>query len=269
MKTEPSILALGVRLDVSASGYYARQKRRLCPGPRALENQALARQIEELHRQSRQTYGSPRRVRELRKQGARHGRRRVSRLLRQARLCGRQKGRYRVQTTDSKHDHPIALNQIWVGDITYIETGEGWLYLADILDFYRRKIWAMGPRIDTELVLNALHMAVRHRQPPRGLLFHSDRGVQYASAEYRGALDQAGLVASMSRQGNGYDNAAKESFWSILKWELVFRRAFATRLQAQSEIFDYLEVFYNRQRSHSVLISVIRLTLYSLYTFFT
>jgi putative transposase len=129
----------------------------------------------------------------------------------------------------------------------------GWLYLTGILDLYRRKIWAMGPRIDTELVLNAFHMAVRHRQPPRGLLFHSDRGVQSASADYRGALGQAGRVASMSRQGNGYDNAAMESFWSTLKWELVFRRHFASRLQAQSEIFDYLEVFHNRQRSHSAL----------------
>jgi putative transposase len=134
----------------------------------------------------------------------------------------------------------------------------GWLYLAGILDLYRRKIWAMGPRIDTELVVNALHRAVRHRQPPRGLLFHSDCGVQSASADYRGALDQAGRVASMSRQGN--DNAAKESFWSTLQWELVFRRAFATRLQAQSEIFDYLEVFYNRQRSHSAWVCDAKVT---------
>lgn len=267
MKTEHSILALCESLDVSASGYYAWQKRRLCPGPRALENQALARRIQELHRQSRQTYGSPRLVRELRKQGARHGRRRVGRLLSQAGLCGRQKGRYRVQTTDSRHDQPIAPNrlaaaptptapnQIWVGDITCIATQEGWLYLAGILDLYSRKIvgWAMGPRIDTELVLNALRMAVRQRNPPPGLLFHSDRGVQYASADYRRALDQAGLMASMSRKGNCYDNAAMESFWSTLKWELVFRRTFASRRQAQSEIFDYLEVFYNRQRSHSAL----------------
>jgi putative transposase len=138
----------------------------------------------------------------------------------------------------------------------------GWLYLTGILDLYRRKIWAMGPRIDAELVLNALYRAVRHRHPPRGLLFHSDREVQSASADYRGALDQADLVASMSRKGN--DNAAKESFWSTLKWELVFRRAFSSRREAQSEIIDYLEVFYNRQRSHSVLISVIRLTLNSI-----
>jgi putative transposase len=187
--------------------------------------------------------------------------------MKQKDLCGRQKGRYRVQTTDSNHDQPIAPNrlaeapkatkpnQLWVADITYIETKEGWLYLAAILDLYSRRIvgWAMSPRIDTTLVLKALAMALLHRSPPRDLLFHSDRGVQYASADYRRALRQAGLVASMSRKGNCYDNASIESFWSTLKLELVYRRSFNTRAQAQSEIFDYIEAFYNRQRSHSAL----------------
>ena len=148
-----------------------------------------------------------------------------------------------------------APNQIWVADITYVQTQEGWLYLAAIMDLYSRKIvgWAMGEHINTALILKALSMALLHRQPPTSLLFHSDRGVQYASADYRGALAQAGLVASMSRKGNCYDNAAMESFWSTLKLELVYRRDFQTRAQARSEIFDYIELFYNRQRSHSAL----------------
>ena len=150
---------------------------------------------------------------------------------------------------------PTAPNQIWVADITYIQTQENWLYVAAILDLYSRKIvgWAMSERIDTALVLSALSMAVLHRRPPRELLFHSDRGVQYASADYRQALRQAGLVASMSRKGNCYDNASMESFWSTLKLELVYRRDFVSRRQAQSEIFDYIECFYNRHRSHSAL----------------
>jgi putative transposase len=148
-----------------------------------------------------------------------------------------------------------APNQLWVADITYIETQEGWLYLAGVLDLYSRKIvgWAMSERIDTALVLKALAMARLHRQPPTGLLFHSDRGVQYASADYRQALQTASLVPSMSRKGNCYDNATMESFWSTLKLELIYRRDFATRAQARTEIFDYIEIFYNRQRAHSAL----------------
>ena len=142
-----------------------------------------------------------------------------------------------------------------MADITYIETQEGWLYLAAILDLYSRKIvgWAMSERIDTALVLKALGMALVHRQPPAHLLLHSDRGVQYASRDYRQALKAAGLVASMSRKGNCYDNATMESFWSTLKLELIYRRDFATRAQARTEIFDYIESFYNRQRAHSAL----------------
>jgi putative transposase len=148
-----------------------------------------------------------------------------------------------------------APNQIWVGDITYIETQEGWLYVAAILDLYSRKIvgWAMSERIDTELVLKALAMALLQRQPPQDLLFHSDRGVQYASGAYRRTLAQAGLIASMSRKGNCYDNATMESFWSTLKLDLIYRRNFASHRQARTEIFDYIEVFYNRQRTHSAL----------------
>jgi transposase InsO family protein len=267
MKGDYSILALCSNLEVSPSGYYDWLNRRTCPGRRAMENQALAKAIDTLHAQSRQTYGSPRMVQALRKEGRHHGRNRIARLMKQAGLCGRKKGRYRVKTTDSNHDQPIAPNrlaeaskatapnQLWVADITYIQTQEGWLFLAAILDLYSRKIvgWAMSQRIDTALVLKALGMALLHRNPPPELLLHSDRGVQYASADYRQALAQAGLLASMSRKANCYDNASMESFWSTLKLELVYRRTFVSHRQARSEIFDYIECFYNRHRSHSAL----------------
>ena len=267
MKADHSILTLCRHLEVSASGYYDWQRRRTAPGPRALENQTLTQEIQTIHARSRQTYGSPRILVELRKQGHDCGRNRVARLMHEQGLCGRQKGRYRVRTTDSNHDEPIAPNrlaaapkatapnQIWVGDITCIETQEGWLYLAGILDLYSRKLvgWAMSEHIDTTLVLKALAMACWHRRPPANLLFHSDRGVQYASGAYRQALRAAGLVASMSRKGNCYDNATMESFWSTLKLELVYRRDFTSQSQARNEIFNYIEAFYNRQRSHSAL----------------
>jgi transposase InsO family protein len=267
MKAEHSIQRLCQNLQVSTSGYYDWQARRVAPGPRALETQQLAKEVEGIHTQSRQTYGSPRIVAALRSSGRRHGRNRIARLMKAQGLCGRQKGRYRVRTTDSNHDHPIAPNrlaeapkatapnQIWVADITYIQTQEGWLYLAAILDLYSRKIvgWAMGPTIDADLVLRALFMALLHRHPPADLMFHTDRGVQYAAGPFRAALLKAGLTASMSRRGNCYDNAAMESFWSTLKLELVYRREFTSHLQARTEIFDYIEVFYNRQRIHSSL----------------
>jgi putative transposase len=267
MKKDYPIRTLCQHLKVSPSGYYGWQQRRSTPGPRAAANQTLAQQIAAIHTQSRQTYGSPRIVDALRKQGCHHGRNRVVRLMRAEGICGRQKGRYRIQTTDSNHDQPIAPNrlaeapkatapnQLWVADITYIETKEGWLYLAAILDLYSRKIvgWAMSEYIDTALVLKALAMALLHRNPPANLLLHSDRGVQYASADYRRALDQAGLVASMSRKANCYDNASMESFWSTLKLELVYRTTFATRSDARTRIFNYIESFYNRQRAHSSL----------------
>jgi transposase InsO family protein len=267
MKDDHPILSLCLHLEVSPSGYYAWEKRRDCPGPRALQDRALVQEIDQIHARSRQTYGSPRVVEELRSKGQRHGRNRIARLMKQQGLIGRQNRRYRVQTTDSNHDQPIAPNhlaqapkatapnQLWVADLTYIETKEGWLYLAAIMDLYSRKIvgWAMSQRIDTVLVLKALAMALLHRHPPANLLFHSDRGVQYASGDYRRALRQAGLIASMSRSGNCYDNAAMESFWSTLKLELVYRCCFETRAQARTQIFDYIETFYNRQRRHSAL----------------
>lgn len=267
MKADHSILKLCETLDVSPSGYYAWERRQAAPGPRAREDQALAAEVVAIHLDSRRTYGSPRIVATLRARGRGHGRHRIARLMKLKGVCGRQQRRYRVQTTDSHHDHPIAPNrladapkatapnQLWVADITYIPTRTGWLYRAAILDLYSRKIvgWAMSEAIDTALVLQALAMAVRHRQPPAKLLFHSDRGVQYAAGDFRAALAQARLVPSMSRRGNCYDNATMESFWSTLKLELIYRRDFATQLQARAAIFDYIEVFYNRQRLHSSL----------------
>jgi len=267
MKTEYPVRRLCLYLKVSPSGFYAWEQRHTHPSARALETQSLAQEIAQIHTRSRQTYGAPRVERELRKSGRCHGRKRVARLMQEQGLWGRQKGRYRVPTTDSNHDEPIAPNrlatapkatrpnQLWAADITYIETREGWLYLAAILDLYSRKIvgWAMSERIDTALVLQALAMALVQRCPPARLLFHTDRGVQYASGDYRQALAQAGLIASMSRRGNCYDNATMESFWATLKLELVYRRGFDTRAQARRHIFDYIESFYNRQRAHSAL----------------
>jgi putative transposase len=267
MKTEHPIRSLCEALEVSPSGYYDWSERQAQPGPRAQENARLAQQIVQIHQASRQTYGSPRIQVVLRQAGHIHGRHRIARLMRQQGLCGRAKGRFRVCTTDSRHDQPIApnrlpelpaptaANQIWVGDITYIPTEEGWLYLAGILDLYSRRLagWAMSGHIDTELILAAWGMAVTQGQPPAGLVFHSDRGVQYASHGYRLALQQAQSIASMSRKGNCYDNAAMESFWSTLKHELVYRRHFKTHAEARRAIFEFIEVFYNRRRLHSAL----------------
>jgi transposase InsO family protein len=254
-------------LEASASGYYDWCNRQAHPGPRALENALLLEQIIRIHSGSRQTYGSPRIQRELSKAGRSHGRQRIARLMRRKGLCGRVKGRFRVRTTDSNHDQPIAPNRmarmpapdapnrIWVGDITYIETQEGWLYLAGVMDMYSRRIvgWAMGQDINTKLILSAWNMALTHRQPAPQLVFHSDRGCQYASADFRHALAQSDALASMSGKACCYDNAAMESFWSTLKQELVYRRCFKTRSEAQMAIFDFIETFYNRSRIHSSL----------------
>jgi len=267
MKAQHRVQTLCEVLAVSASGYYRWQQGQRAPGKRAAQNLALRLQIKAIHQGSRATYGSPRIREQLRRAGQCHGRERIRRLMRQEGLYGRPQRRYRWRTTDSHHPHPIAPNhlllappatrpnQIWVADVTYIPTQEGWLFLAAILDLYSRKIvgWAMSPHNDTALVLAALTMALRQRPRPTNLLFHSDQGAPYASGPYRQALDRAGLQPSMSRKGNCYDNATMESFWSTLKLELVYRTAFATRAQARAQIFDYIEVFYNRQRLHSAL----------------
>ncbi len=267
MKTDHPIRAFGEALEVSASGYYHASNRQNQPSPRAQENARLAQQITQAHKESRQTYGSPRIEKELNQAGHTYGRHRIARLMRRQGFCGRAQGRFRVRTTDSQHDQPIALNrlpdlpdpttpnQIWLGDITYIATEEGWIYLAGVLDLYSRRLvgWAMSEHIDTKLILAAWGMAQTQRQPAPGLVFHSDRGVQYASQDYRQALQNAQALASMSRKGNCYDNAAMESFWSTLKQALVWRRHFQTRAEARQAIFDFIEVFYNRRRLHSSL----------------
>ena len=227
----------------------------------------MQERIAQIHRASRGTYGSPRVAAALRKEGNSIGRHRVARLMRETGLQGRQRRRYRVRTTDSNHDQPVAPNrlkvvdrptridEVWVSDITYVPTQEGWLYLAGVLDLYSRRLigWAMGSGLETALPLAALLMALRHRRPPAGVVHHSDRGCQYASSVYRSALAANGCIASMSRRGNCYDNAAMEAFWSTLKHELVYRRDFRTRAEATTAIFDYIESFYNRVRLHSAL----------------
>jgi transposase InsO family protein len=267
LKTEHSIGQMCEAFEVSGSGYYEWCRRQEQPCQRHQQDRELKAQIVRIHEQSRQTYGVPRVQIELRDRGQRHGRNRISRLMREQGLCGRQKKRYRVQTTDSQHDEPIAPNrlaqapaptrpnQLWAADITYVATAAGWVYVAAILDLYSRRIvgWSVSQRIDTALVLQALSMALTHRQPAAGLIFHSDRGIQYASADYRRALGAAGLVASMSRKANCYDNATMEAFWSTLKLELVYRREFRDAGQLRPALFDYIEVFYNRQRRHSAL----------------
>lgn len=267
MKTEHPVEQLCQAFEVAPSGYYDWSGRQEQPCERQQQDQWLKAEIERIHKQSRETYGAPRVQMELRSQGQCHGRNRIARLMREQDLCGRQKKRYRVRTTDSKHQEPIAPNrlaqapaptrpdQLWAADITYVATAAGWVYVAAILDLYSRRIvgWAVSQRIDTALVLMALSMALTHRQPPAGLIVHSDRGVQYASAVHRRALNAAGLVCSMSRKANCYDNATMEAFWSTLKLELIYRCHFENVSQLRQALFDYIEVFYNRQRLHSSL----------------
>lgn len=251
-------------LGVSKAGYFCWRDGR--EPPRRSSDRALTVEIRAIHDRHRQVYGSPRIHRQLRAQGTRVGRKRVERLMREAGIHVPPRRRH-VVTTDSDHDQPIAANLLeqdfhaqapntrWVTDITYVETGEGWLYLSAIVDLFSRRVvgWAMDQRMDRSLVLRALDMALGQRTPAQGLIHHSDRGSQYASEDYRRALTDAGITASMSRRGNCYDNAVIESFWHTLKVELVYRRHFATRAEASAAIFDYIETFYNRVRLHSAL----------------
>jgi putative transposase len=251
-------------LEVSTQGFYAWCRRG--PSPRKLDEASLAARIKAIHAGSRGRYGSPRVHAQLRKEGVRVGRKRVERLMRQQGLQARRKRKFR-RTTDSKHDLPVAPNllernfetdgpdQVWVTDITYVWTHEGWLYLAALLDLFSRRVvgWAMSASLDRGLALDALHMALQGRQPPPGLVHHSDRGCQYASHDYRDALDACGIVCSMSRKGDCWDNAVAESFFGSLKAELLNEEEYATRAEARSAIFDYIEVFYNRRRRHSYL----------------
>ena len=250
-------------LLVSRSGYYHWKERQRQPGPRQVETIHLRARIVDEFARSRRTYGSPRLAQVLGCPGRRN---RIARLMRKERLFARQRSKYRHATTDSRHGGPIAPNrlpglvvqrpnQVWVTDATGILTGQGWLYLVAVLDLWSRRVvgWAMSPILDAPLAIAALRMALRQRQPGKALIIHSDRGSQFASAAYRQVLAEHGLLASMSRSGNCYDNAFIESFWSSLKYELVYHHRFATQAEARTAIFDYIETFYNRTRLHSSL----------------
>jgi putative transposase len=253
-KAHHSIVALCRVLGVAPSGYHAWRGRKPSTYIRAI------------HARSRGTYGSPRVHAQLRREGFRVSRKRVVRLMLAAGLEGQRPKRWRA-TTDSAHDLAVAPNRLqqdftasapdefWVGDITYIRTWEGWLYLAAIVDLFSRRVvgWAAAEHMRTELVVEALEKAVRHRQPAEELTFHSDRGSQYAAQEYRHRLEAHGVVPSMSRRGNCYDNAVVESFFGSLKSELVAPRPWPSRRHVIDALEDYIDVFYNTERLHSTL----------------
>ncbi|GHO90776.1 transposase [Reticulibacter mediterranei] len=251
-------------LSVSECGYYAWRKRP--KSEREQKNEELTQHIQQIFEHNRQIYGSPRIHVELNDLGVKCSRKHVARLMRAAGISAGQKRR-RVRTTDSSHKNPVADNRLnrefnafapntrWTGDITGIETGQGWLYLAIILDLYSRKVvgWSMSLHRDEELVEKALKMALIQRCPKSGLMHHTDRGSQYTSQAYQGLLASAGITCSMSRKGNCWDNAPTESFFGTLKREWTHRHHYQTQTQARQSIFDYIETFYNRKRRHSAL----------------
>lgn len=263
-KDSPSIVNMCRWLGVSRSGYYDWKARDVD----AVQGRdaSLRAAIRAIHERSRGTYGWRRIWIELEREGTRIGRDRLQRLMRAMGLQGVQKPRFR-RTTDSNHDHPIAPdllkrefevsepNQAWVSDISYVWTREGWLYLAVILDLFSRRVvgFSIREHMRTELNLEALAAARGRRGATPGLIFHSDRGTQYASRDHRHALAGLGMRASMSRKGDCWDNAVAESFFGTLKRELIHRRRWDTREEARRAIYEYIEVFYNRQRTHSTL----------------
>jgi putative transposase len=252
-------------VGVSRSGFYAQLRRG--PSAHAEEDLELTRRIRSIHQESRGTYGAPRVHAELAAQGIRTSRKRVARIMREQDLSG-QRGRRRVRTTVVDKKAPVAPNvvardftpeapnRLWVADMTYVPTGEGWLYLAVILDCFARRVvgWAMADHLRTELPLAALSMALARRRPEPGqLVHHSDRGCQYTAHDYQEVLAKHGITPSMSRSGNAYDNAVAESFFASLKAELIDRQPWPTRRAARQAIFEWIEVFYNRRRRHSSL----------------
>jgi len=252
-------------LDVSRSGYYAWVKRP--DSIRKTENRKLAIQIKVINGdRHKRVYGSPRIYRDLRDRVISCGRNRVARIMKQEGIRAIVPRKYKA-TTDSKHNLPVASNllkqdfdikepnKVWMADITYIATFEGWLYLASVIDLGSRRIkgWAMNNRITKELVLDALKMAICNQPEAEGIIHHSDRGSQYASHEYQKMLKDNGLICSMNRKGNCWDNAPMESFFHTLKTEWVYRFKYKTRQEAKASLFDYIEIFYNRQRRHSAL----------------
>jgi transposase InsO family protein len=254
-------------LEVSPSGFYASVDRP--PSARSQRDRQLTVHIRVAHERSGETYGAPRVLEELKADGELVGQKRVARLMREDGLVARPTRRF-VVTTDSNHAHPIApnllarrfdvngvhaVNRVWIGDITYLPTREGFLYLAVLLDLASRRVvgWSMQDTLEAELTLAALRMAVERRRPAPGLLPHSDRGSQYACGDYRDVLTAHGMVASMSRRGDCWDNAVAESFFSTLEFELIAKSDWATRDEARRAVFRYLETWYNRERRHSTL----------------
>jgi putative transposase len=252
-------------LGVSASGFYAWRSRP--QSPRAIANRELLSDIRRVHVEHRGRYGAPRIHAELRAEGQSVSRKRVERVMRRHGIRAHAPRRYRVCTTDSKHSLPIAANlldrnfvaekpdQVWGADITYIPTGEGWLYLAVILDLFTRKVvgWAMREHMRAELTIAALTMAIQRRRPGAGLIHHSDRGSQYAAGDYRKILQAAAITQSMSRKANCWDNAPMESFFGTLKTELVHGCDYPDRDAARRDLFAYIEGYYNRRRIHSAI----------------
>jgi transposase InsO family protein len=254
-------------LEVSASGFYAWCTR--SPSARAIADEALMLRIRVAHAESDRTYGAPRVHRDLRDAGLHVAKKRVARLMQQDGLVAR-RPRRRVATTVSTHADPIApnllkrhfdvgdvpaVNRVWVSDITYVPTREGWVYLAVVLDLASRRCvgWAMRPHLEAELALSALRMAITTRRPAPGLIHHSDRGVHYACGAYRQLLAEHAMTPSMSRKGDCWDNAVAESFFATLELELIGRRDWPTREEARRDIFRYIETWYNPRRRHSTL----------------
>lgn len=233
---------------------------------RQKENEEILMEIKESHKNSHRVYGSPRITEDLQAKGTKCSKNRVARLMKVHGIIAKAKKKFKA-TTNSKHNLPVTenlLNQdfvaekpntVWVSDITYIWTLEGWLYLAVILDLYSRQVvgWAMSDRLTANFVIKALHQAIGRRNPVRGCILHSDRGIQYASTDFRDVLNSYGFIRSMSRKGNCYDNAVAESFFHTLKTEHVYDYRYETRAEAIQSIFEYIEIFYNRQRRHSAI----------------
>jgi len=252
-------------LEVSRSGYYAWRGRPA--GARARRRQELAEKVKAVHEQNRGVYGSPRVHRALVAAGEKVSENTVAKVMKRQRIRAKSKRKFVPRTTDSGHGQPVAPNVLgrkfeaelpdrkWAVDITYVPTGEGWLYLAGVIDLCSRKVvgWSMAEHMRTDLVADALSMALARRSPGEGLLHHSDRGVQYASEDYQHLLRSHGIECSMSGKGDCWDNAVMESFWGTLKTELVNHEHYRTRAQARASIFEYIEVFYNRTRLHSSL----------------
>jgi len=251
-------------MEVSCSAFYDWLKRP--ESARSIEDRRLGEKVKKSHEKSRETYGTRRIVEDLVEDDEVISRTRVGRLMKQQDLKSKSKRKFKA-TTNSKHNHPVAPNlldrkfqverpdTVYAGDITYISTDEGWLYLAVLIDLYSRAVvgWAMSERITAELSNDALVMAVWKRKPNKGLMVHSDRGSQYASGLYQKTIKKHGFICSMSRKGNCWDNAPSESFFHTLKVELTHHRRYRTRQEAKQEIFEYIEVFYNRQRRHSTI----------------